>query len=119
MGLPFFGRALAQGRKIMNPVQSLSVSYVPLDGTAFSIKAVPGLETTDVLTDQGLTVTRSNRDFMVELDQLTSLGRHPKRGDKIVVDGTSFKVLHPGGGREWDWHTTYEDAYRIHTQAVD
>ena len=114
----FFESALKYGREAMKPVQALTATYEPQGGAPFTFLVVPGLATSEIETNDGLVVSRIERDFLVEKEDLKALGRDPQRGDVIKLNGESFKVSNTAGAREWDWHGCYQDAYRIHVQQV-
>jgi hypothetical protein len=89
-------------------------------GGSTPVRLVPALSRTESTTEGGVIITRQLNDWIGELADLPG---YPQRGDLIVPQHADwqnrrFMVIHPGGGREADYHDTFNESARIHTVEI-
>lgn len=96
----------------------VACTYRGIDGISISLIMAPALRTTESTTDDNVLVDVQRHDWLCAV---TDLPRKPRRGDVITPLnwGVSFRVVHPGGGREYDYMDPWGRGYRIHTILID
>ncbi len=90
-----------------------------------SVSATIGRKADRVNSDHDLIVSYSDRDFLIQANDLVLDGAQiePKRGDKIKqtdADGTVhvYEVSSPGDEPCWRWSDRFHVLRRIHTQQI-
>ncbi|MBQ6140750.1 MAG: hypothetical protein IJI54_05630 [Kiritimatiellae bacterium] len=91
------------------------VTYKPLGGRAFAVKAVAGRTVFRSADVDGIWTRMETRDFIVPKELLPL---EPQVGDEIEFLGYTYEVLAPSGEPAWRWSDAYHTAYRIHTKDI-
>lgn len=99
-----FNNALLRFRDRLVENAGTEVEIVRDAETIYKVAAVPASSKIDALSDKGIKTTNVVYDFVVPV----SLGWVPKRGDRVLWQGSSY-VVRPLGG-EW---FRYDDAEKI------
>lgn len=91
-------------------------TYTPVDGSfeVLTLTMVPALRRMTGVTEQGVEIDREVAQWLCRVDELP---RPPRRGDVItwLEKDVKYRVVHPGGGREYDHADQYQELYRIHS----
>lgn len=112
-----FQRAIRIGRRSHRKVAGVPVVYVGAnDEFTLNITLTPGIRTSEGTTEEGVVITRMEHEWIGEMSDFP---RAPQRFDTIYWNGTAYRVVHPGGGREYDERDPYRESYRIYTVIVD
>lgn len=94
---------------------SVSIRYIPRNGTPLSVNAVVGRTLFRAENEYGMTVRVESRDFLIPV---SNLPQEPQRGDRIIYAGREFEVLAPNSEPVWRWSGSQHITRRIHTKEV-
>lgn len=94
----------------------VSVTYSQGATTVTAI-AVPGNTAMEMQNTEGMVTTERIQDFIFAVADM--LGVTPKRNDKITWGTRLFLVVHPAGGRQYDYADPYHTLYRVHTKEIN
>ena len=91
-------------------------TYRGVDGLSLVLTMAPAMRNTEAQTEDNVVVDKQMHDWLCNVSDLP---RKPLRGDIINNNTEYYRVVQPGGGREYDYMDPWGFAYRIHTILVD
>lgn len=100
--------------------ETQELTAVPAIVGATALRSLGQRDVTDVQRDfrAGYHLSRA-KDFLIDVADLSGLGRDPREGDRIHWQEKVWEVLPFGGEPEHRWADHQRTRYRIHTQQVE
>lgn len=114
--MPFVQRILGGHIGKLKRLGGVSCSYLGIDGIRITLVMAPGLRTMESTTENNVVV---DREVIQWRCYVSDLPRPPVRHDLIVANGIYYRVVHPGGGREYSHTDPWVFGYRINTILVE
>ena len=116
--MPIMQRAMASHCNRLKHYGGVMCDYIGIDGISLTFVMAPARSTTESQTDENILVDLELHDWLCNV---TDLPRKPERGDYIKPHGwgRTFRVVHPGGGREYGFMSPWHYSYRIHSVLLE
>jgi hypothetical protein len=102
--------------RVQQNLSGVDVTVRYPDGeTVELVHAVVSDATSEMVLENGVGIESQHREFFIRRTELPS---EPVRDMEIVWGGERYMVLHPGGGKVWEWDDHYHMIYRVRAQSV-